>query len=221
MVWTRAGREMCRRSPPGGHGGAQPKRGTVSTNAPPFLPGGPHSNNTWACRPAETETCRYLPKQPCPMRTCVIRNVRTPWRFSSHPSKRGLTATIATCSPLGCDTCRCFHTAMRLRWSSVRRAAICCGSGVLPRKRRLAPPVHVGERFRLQTRNSSKHFQFVLQIHYLTLPGKRLLGPSRHSWTYCTFSPYVYARFGAVGHEFHLRQVHLQCNLNTCIAKVL
>ena len=30
-----------------------------------------------------------LPKQPCPVRTCVSRNVRTPRRLSSHSSKRG------------------------------------------------------------------------------------------------------------------------------------
>ena len=32
---------------------------------------------------------RYLPKQPCPVSTCVRRKVRTPWRLDNHSSKRG------------------------------------------------------------------------------------------------------------------------------------
>ena len=65
------------------HGGAPPKRGTPPPCAPPCPLGGPHSSDNF-------------PTQPYPARICVRRNVRTPWRLSSHSSK-SLTAAIVAC----------------------------------------------------------------------------------------------------------------------------
>ena len=58
------------------------------------------------------------PKQPCEVRTCVRRKVRSSWRLSSHSSKRGLIAAIAACPALGPS----FLSAMWSCRSSFRHA---------------------------------------------------------------------------------------------------
>uniref|UniRef100_A0A2H1VQX5 SFRICE_030479 n=1 Tax=Spodoptera frugiperda TaxID=7108 RepID=A0A2H1VQX5_SPOFR len=54
--------------------------------------------------------------------------VRTPWRLSSHSSKRGLIAAMTASPALGCDS-RCCHSAMRSRTSAPTREK--CGRAIL------------------------------------------------------------------------------------------
>ncbi|KAF9817210.1 hypothetical protein SFRURICE_013998, partial [Spodoptera frugiperda] len=59
--------------------------------------------------------------------------VRTPWRLSSHSSKRGLIAAMTASPALGCDS-RCCHSAMRSRTSAPTREK--CGRAILKVARR-------------------------------------------------------------------------------------
>ena len=114
-----------RRLPPREHGGAPPKLGTPPPYAPPCPPGDPHIHPGVSSRRIRN---RYLPKQPCALRTCVRQNLKTPWCLSSRSSKRRLTATIAAC-----PACRhpCEET-FDSQSSCIRITTSCLAPAVIP-----------------------------------------------------------------------------------------